>query len=67
MRDKTQEEIDYEIRARIQNEKLDRLMEKYRKELMVSINYDLLDKVSVGIQSESKGETENEEEKSENP
>jgi len=67
MRNKTQEEIDYEIRARIQNEKLDRLMEKYRKELMVSVNYDLLDKVSVGIQSESKGETENEEEKSEDP
>jgi len=67
MRDKTQEEIDYEIRTRIQNEKLDKLMEKYRKELMVAINYDLLSKVSVEIQSESKGEIENEEEKSENP
>jgi len=67
MRKKNQEEIDYEIRTSIQNEKLDRLMEKYKKELMVSINYDILDKVSVGIQSESKGETENEEEKSEKP
>ncbi len=64
---KTQEEIDNEIRTNIQNEKLDKLMEKYRKESMVSVNYDLLDKVSVGIQLESKGETKNEEEKSEKP
>ncbi|MDH5174264.1 MAG: peptidylprolyl isomerase [Elusimicrobiota bacterium] len=67
LRKKTQEEIDYEIRTNIQNEKLDRLMEKYRKELMVSINYDLLEKVSVEIPSESKGETKNEEEKPETP
>ncbi len=67
LRKKTKEEIDYEIRTNIQNEKLDRLMEKYRKELMVSVNYDLLEKVSVEIPSESKGETENEEEKSEKP
>ena len=66
-KNKTSEEIDYEIRARIQNEKLDRLMEKYRKESMVSVNYDLLDRVSVGIQSEGKGETKNEKEKSEKP
>ena len=67
MAKKTPEEIDYEIRTRIQNEKLDRLMEKYKKELMVSVNYDLLGKVSVGVESESKGETGNEETKSENP
>jgi len=67
MRKKTPEEIDYEIRTRIQNEKLDRLMEKYKKESMVSVNYDLLDKVSVGIQLESKGETKNEEGKSKKP
>ncbi len=60
MRKKAPEEIDSEIRTRIQNEKLDRLMEKYRKESMVSVNYDLLDKVSVGIQSENKGESKNE-------
>jgi len=64
---KTPEEIDYEIRTKMQNEKLDRLMEKYKKELMVSINYDLLDKVSVGTQSEDKGEIRNEERKSEKP
>ncbi len=67
MRKKTPEEIDSEIKTRIQNEKLDRLMEKYRKESMVSVNYDLLDKVSVGIQSESKGESKNEEGKSKKP
>jgi parvulin-like peptidyl-prolyl isomerase len=67
MRKKTQEEIDSEIRTNIQNEKLDRLMEKYKKESMVSVNYDLLEKVSVEIPSESKGETKNEEEKSEKP
>ncbi|MFB0527477.1 MAG: peptidylprolyl isomerase, partial [bacterium] len=67
MREETPEEIEREIRTGIQNEKLDRLMEKYRKESMVSVNYELLDKVSVGIQSESKGETENEEGKSEKP
>ncbi len=67
MRKKTPEEIDSEIRTNIQNEKLDRLMEKYKKESMVSVNYDLLDKVSVGIQSESKGESKNEEEKSKKP
>jgi len=64
---KTPEEIDYEIRTKIQNEKLDRLMEKYKKEMMVSVNYDLLDKVSVGSQSEDKGEIRNEESKSEKP
>jgi len=64
---KTPEEIDYEIKTTIQNEKLDRLMKKYKKELMVSVNYDLLDKVLVGIQSESEGETKNEEGKSEKP
>jgi len=67
MRERTPEEIDSEIRTIIQNEKLDKLMEKYRKESMVSVNYDLLDKVSVGIQLESKGETKNEEEKSQKP
>jgi len=67
MRKKTSEEIDSEIRTNIQNEKLDRLMEKYRKESMVSVNYDLLDKVSVGIQLESKGEAKNEEGKSKKP
>lgn len=67
MRKKTPEEIDSEIRTRIQNEKLDRLMEKYKKESMVSVNYDLLDKVSVGIQSESKGESKNGEGKSKKP
>lgn len=67
MRKKTPEEIDSEIMTRIQNEKLDRLMEKYRKESMVSVNYDLLDKVSVGIQSESKGEIKDEKGKSEKP
>jgi len=67
MRKKTPEEIDSEIKTRIQNEKLERLMEKYKKESMVSVNYDLLDKVSVGIQSESKGEAKNEEGKSEKP
>jgi len=61
---KTPEEINYEIRTTIQNEKLDRLMDRFRKELMVSANYDLLDKISVGIQLESKGETTNEAEKS---
>ncbi|MFQ5867488.1 MAG: peptidylprolyl isomerase [bacterium] len=67
MEKKTPEEIDYEIRTRIQSQKLDRLMEKYRKELMVSVNYDLLDKVSVEIQSEDKGETRNEERKPKKP
>ena len=67
MEKKTQEEIDYEIRATIQNEKLERLMEKYRKELTGSVNYDLLDKVSAGIESESKGETTNEQTKSNEP
>ncbi len=67
MRKKTEEEIDYEIRTTIQNEKLDKLMERYREDAMVSVNYDLLDKISVEIQSESKGESENEEEKSEKP
>ena len=67
MREKTPEEIDSEVRTTIQNEKLERLMEKYKKESMVSVNYDLLDKVSVGIKLESKGETKNEEEKSEKP
>lgn len=67
MRKKTPEEIDSEIMTRIQNEKLDRLMEKYKKESMVSVNYDLLDKVSVGIQSENKGESKNEEGKSKKP
>ncbi|NIM03873.1 hypothetical protein GTN66_07000 [bacterium] len=67
-RKKTEEEINYEIRTTIQNEKLDRLMEKYKKESMVSVNYDLLDKVSIGIESESKGETKDEEKaKSEKP
>jgi len=64
---KTPEEIIYEIKMRIQNEKLDRLVERYRKELMVSVNQDLLDKVSVGIQSESKGEIKDEERKSKEP
>lgn len=64
---KTPEEIEYDIRTKIQNEKLDRLMEKYRKELMVSINQDLLDKVLVGTEPESKGEKENAEEKSDTP
>jgi len=64
---KTPEEIEYEIRTKIQNEKLDRLMEKYRKELMVSVNPDLLDKVVVGTEPESKGEKENAEEKSDMP
>ncbi len=67
MRKKAPDEIDSEIKTRIQNEKLDRLMEKYRKESMVSVNYDLLDKVSVGIQSENKGESKNEEGKSKKP
>ena len=68
LRKKTEEEINYEIRTTIQNEKLDRLMEKYKKESMVSVNYDLLDKVSIAIESESKGEPKNEEEaKSEKP
>jgi len=64
---KTPEEIDSEIRTTIQNEKLERLMKKYKKESMVLVNYDLLDKVSVGIQSESEGEIKNEKGKSEKP
>jgi len=64
---KTPEEINSEIRMRIQNEKLDKLIERYRKELMVSVNRDLLDKVSVGIQSESKGEIKDEKRKSKEP
>lgn len=64
---KTPEEINYEIRTKIQNEKLDKLIERYRKELMVSVNHDLLDKVSVEIQSESKGEIKDEERKSKEP
>jgi len=60
----TAEEIEYEIRTRIQNQKLKALIEKYRKELMVSVNRELLDKVPVEVQSEYEGEIRNEEEKS---
>lgn len=64
---KTPEEINSEIRTQIQNEKLDRLIERYRKELMVSVNRDLLERVSVGIQSEEKGEIKDEKRKSQEP
>jgi len=64
LENKTPEEINYEIRTTIQNEKLERLMERFRQELMVSVNYELLNEVSLGIQSENKGETTDEEEKS---
>jgi len=64
---KTPEEIENEIRMRIQNQKLELLVEKYRKELMVSVNRDLLDKVSLGIPLEGKGEIRNEERESKKP
>jgi len=64
---KTPEEIDHEIRARIQNEKLDRLVEKFKKELMVSVDYELLDKVSIETQSEGQQEMTNEQKESKKP
>jgi peptidyl-prolyl cis-trans isomerase C len=64
---KTPEEIQNEIRMRIQNQKLKTLIEKYKKELTVSVNRDLLDKVSVGVKSEDKGGIRNEERESKTP
>jgi peptidyl-prolyl cis-trans isomerase C len=64
---KTPEEIQNEIRTRIQNQKLKTLIEKYKKELTVSVNRDLLDKVSVGVKSEDKGGIRNEERESKTP
>ncbi len=64
LENKTPEEINFEIKTTIQNEKLERLMQRFRQELMVSVNYELLNEVSLGIQPETKGETTDEEEKS---